>query len=200
MPQRICSFDGQNLECLRRCSEIIRPREQEDRSFIDMNMCKIFETIVALRYALIPYLYSEFMKAALENDMNFIPLAFAYPDDERAVHVEDQILVGESIMIAPIYKQNAIGRFVYLPEKMKLLRFRSADDYDEEILEKGDHFVKADLQEVLVFLRPGHVLPLAEGKLESTDDIDIEKMKYITFEAEQEQYQLYWDDGISVIK
>ena len=103
-------------------------------------------------------------------------------------------------MIAPIYKQNAIGRFVYLPEKMKLLRFRSADDYDEEILEKGDHFVKADLQEVLVFLRPGHVLPLEEGKLESTDDIDIEKMKYITFEAEQEQYQLYWDDGISVIK
>lgn len=49
-------------------------------------------------------------------------------------------------------------------------------------------------------IRPGHVLPLAEGKLESTDDIDIEKMKYITFEAEQEQYQLYWDDGISVIK
>lgn len=159
-----------------------------------------FRNLVALRYALIPYLYSEFMKAALENDMNFIPLAFAYPDDERSVHVEDQILVGESIMIAPIYKQNAIGRFVYLPEKMKLLRFRSADDYDEEILEKGDHFVKADLQEVLVFLRPGHVLPLAEGKLESTDDIDIEKMKYITFEAEQEQYQLYWDDGISVIK
>lgn len=159
-----------------------------------------FRNLVALRYALIPYLYSEFMKAALENDMNFIPLAFAYPDDEIAVHVEDQILVGESIMIAPIYKQNAIGRFVYLPEKMKLLRFRSADDYDEEILEKGDHFVKADLQEVLVFLRPGHVLPLAEGKLESTDDIDIEKMKYITFEAEQEQYQLYWDDGISVIK
>lgn len=159
-----------------------------------------FRNLVALRYALIPYLYSEFMKAALENDMNFIPLAFAYPDDERAVQVEDQILVGESIMIAPIYKQNAIGRFVYLPEKMKLLRFRSADDYDEEILEKGDHFVKADLQEVLVFLRLGHVLPLAEGKLESTDDIDIEKMKYITFEAEQEQYQLYWDDGISVIK
>ena len=55
-------------------------------------------------------------------------------------------------------------------------------------------------QEVLVFLRPGHVLPLAEGKLESTDDIVKAKMKYITFEAEQEQYQLYWDDGISVIK
>ena len=183
MPQRICSFDGQNLECLRRCSEIIRQgtRRQE---FYRYEHVQDFRNLVALRYALIPYLYSEFMKAAFENDMNFIPLAFAYPDDERAVHVEDQILVGESIMIAPIYKQNAIGRFVYLPEKMKLLRFRSVDDYDEEILEKGDHFVKADLQEVLVFLRPGHVLPLAEGKLESTDDIDIEKMKYITFEAE----------------
>ena len=158
-----------------------------------------FRNLVALRYALLPYLYSEFMKAALRNEMNFWPLAFAYPNDERAVHTEDQLLVGESLMIAPIYQQNAMGRFVYLPEKMKLLRFRSAQDYDEEILEKGDHFVKADLCEVLVFLRPGHVLPLAQGEPKSTEEIDIKQLTYLTFEAKPEQYELYWDDGIRVI-
>ena len=55
-------------------------------------------------------------------------------------------------MIAPVYEQNASGRHVYLPAKMKLLRFRAYNDYDEEILKAGDHYVKCALNEVLVFL------------------------------------------------
>ena len=37
--------------------------------------------MIRLRYALLPYLYSEFMKAALENTSYFRPLAFDYPDN-----------------------------------------------------------------------------------------------------------------------
>ena len=37
--------------------------------------------MIRLRYALLPYLYSEFMKAELENTIYFRPLAFDYPDD-----------------------------------------------------------------------------------------------------------------------
>ena len=40
--------------------------------------------MIRLRYALLPYLYSEFMKAALENTSYFRPLAFDYPDDPDA--------------------------------------------------------------------------------------------------------------------
>lgn len=91
MPQRICSFDGQNLECLRPLFRNHSAKGTRRQEFYRYEHVQDFRNLVALRYALIPYLYSEFMKAALENDMNFIPLAFAYPDDERAVHVEDQI-------------------------------------------------------------------------------------------------------------
>ena len=154
--------------------------------------------MVQLHYALIPYLYSEYMKAALRDDMYFIPLAFEYRGDERAMEIEDQILAGESIMIAPVYRQNAKGRYVYLPERMKLLRFRSPEDYDEEILQAGDHYVKADLNEVLIFLRPGHVLPLAKPA-DRAAEIDMSTIRYITFEAEADSYELYDDDGISRI-
>ena len=34
---------------------------------------------------LIPYLYSEYLKAAEHDDMYFRPLGFDYPDDRRAV-------------------------------------------------------------------------------------------------------------------
>ena len=67
-------------------------------------------------------------------------------------------------MLAPIYKQNATGRYVYLPEDMKFMRFRSYDDYDEEFLSKGDHYIKAELNEIPVFVRQGKTLPLVESK------------------------------------
>ena len=68
-----------------------------------------FRHIIELRYGLLPYIYSEYMKAALSDGMYARPLAFAYPEDERAKRVEDQLLIGESIMIAPVYEQNAVG-------------------------------------------------------------------------------------------
>ena len=43
-----------------------------------------FRSVIETRYRLIPYLYSEYMKAALNGDMLFKPLAFVYPEDEIA--------------------------------------------------------------------------------------------------------------------
>ena len=149
-----------------------------------------FRNIINLRYALIPYLYSEFMKAALGNKMLFKPLCFEY-DDERSAQVEDQLLLGESIMLAPVYTQNAEGRYVYLPEDMKLVRFRAFDDYDEEIMSAGDHYVGADLDEILVFVRKGRALPLSTP--------DNAEMTYICYDASAASYDLYTDDGVSRI-
>lgn len=155
-----------------------------------------FKNIVELRYSLVPYIYSEFMKAVLNNGMYMAPLSFEYRDDERCREIEDQLLVGESIMVAPVYEQNKTGRYVYLPEKMKLIRFRSYNDFDEEILEAGDHYVKAELNEVLVFVRPGKVLPLAKPA-KRVDDLSWDDLSYITFDADPESYDMYKDDGIS---
>ncbi len=171
-------------------------REQE---LYNLGDTKDFKGLVELRYSLIPYIYSEFMKAVLNDDMYFRPLAFEYTTDERAREIEDELLVGESLLIAPVTTQNVSGRMVYLPEDMKLIRFRSPEDYDEEIIEKGDHYVKADLNEVLVFLRPGHAFPFAKPA-KRVKDIDYSTIKYFTYKAKETDYELYNDDGVSRIK
>lgn len=186
-------------------------REQEMYQFPS---CDIFKNLVELRYALIPYLYSEFMKAVLEEKMLFKPLGFEYLD-ERSAEVEDQLLLGDSLMLAPVYKQNAGGRMVYLPEDMKMVRFRAWNDYDEEVLTQGDHYVKAGLDEVLVFIRKGKVLLLADIERSRnvnnnsnvsaaysglrSGDVSVTDLKYICYEAAAEDYRLYTDDGISRI-
>lgn len=154
--------------------------------------------MIRLRYALLPYLYSEFMKAALENTSYFRPLAFDYPDDPDAREVEDQLLLGEGLMAAPVYVQNAHGRHVYLPEPMKLLRLRAVDDYDEEILPAGHHYIRCALDEVLLFLRPGHIIPVAQPA-NSTSELDDTSLTLWSFlpDGESAEYRMYRDDGVT---
>lgn len=168
-------------------------RRQEAYRFQDT---EDFKNMIGIRYGLLPYLYSEYMKAALKDEMYFLPLSFVYPQDERVKQVEDQLMVGESIMIAPVYEQNKSGRYVYLPEDMKLYRMRSLTDMDEEILSKGDHYVKADLNEVLIFVRPDHIFPMSYGGT-SVASVDETKLKVFGYVKNQAQYELYNDDGLS---
>lgn len=171
-------------------------RKQEVYQFGDT---KDFRNIIRIRYALIPYLYSEFMKAALADEMYFRPLAFDYPEDASAKRVEDQLMVGESIMIAPVYIQNAYGRYIYLPEEMLMVRMKSPEEKQFEVWEKGDHYIEIALNEVVFFIKKNHMLPLAilDDMVNTTADLDESRYEWIGFAEERAEYTLYQDDGIS---
>ena len=171
-------------------------RNQEYYRFVDE--LPAIRKMIRLRYALLPYLYSEFMKAALENGSYFRPLAFDYPEDPDARDVEDQLLLGEGLMAAPIYTQNAHGRHVYLPESMKLLRLRAVDDYDEEVLPAGHHYIRCGLDEVLLFLRPGHIVPVTKPAA-NTAALDESSLTLWSFlpDGKSAQYRMYTDDGVT---
>lgn len=157
---------------------------------------KGFRHLINLRYRLLPYIYSEYMKAALHGDMMFRPLAFDYPNDKRAARVEDQLLLGDGLMIAPVYEQNAFGRYVYLPEDMKLVRFKEDGSVEEEILAAGDHYIDVALTDVVFFIRPDHLLPLSKGG-QYVDEVDFENLEYISYVKEKATYEYYHDDGFS---
>lgn len=167
-------------------------REQEVYRF---DHVEEFRKIINIRYGLLAYIYSEYMKSALNSEMYFKPLSFVYTDDEFASQVEDQLLVGDSLMIAPVYNQNAKGRYVYLPEEMAMLRFRGVDDYDTEILPAGHHYVEAGLFEMLVFVRPDKILVLTDGG-EYADEVDCDHVKAMAFVKTKAEYVWYEDDGM----
>lgn len=166
-------------------------REQEAYQFEGV---EDFRGIVETRYRLVPYLYSEYMKAALNDDMYFRPLAFVYPKDSFAVNVEDQVMLGDEAMIAPVYVQNAKGRYVYLPERMMLVKFTKDGTYAQEILEKGHHFVEVALDEVPLFIREGRCIPLVKAA-RCVEELDTGCMELAGFPGAK--YMLYEDDGIT---
>jgi alpha-glucosidase len=136
--------------------------------------------MVEIRYGLIPYLYSEFLKAVENDDMMFRPLAFDFKSDEMAAQVEDQLLLGQELMIAPVYRQNALGRYVYLPEEMMLVRMKSIDDFSTEILQKGHHYVNVALDELVFFIRNNKAIPFG-SKVENTEKLDYNDLKSIGY-------------------
>ncbi len=178
---------------LMRNHSALHTREQEIYRFANWEMMR---DTVGVRYALLPYLYSEFMKAALGDGMYFRPLAFDYLGDPRAVHTQDQLMLGEGCMVAPVYEQNAEGRFVYLPEDMLLIRFRSASDCDLEPLPKGDHWIPLALNEFPLFVKKNHAVLLCAGG-ESSELLDDTRFTALGWIEEEGVYELYRDDGVS---
>ncbi|WP_077611041.1 glycoside hydrolase family 31 protein [Clostridium sp. Marseille-P2415] len=166
-------------------------REQELYQFRETEgMRKLIEA----RYQLLPYLYSEFMKAALENELFFRPLSFDYPEDEMALQTEDQLLVGESLMIAPVYIQNAKGRNVYLPEDMKMVTLGEGENLNGTVLEKGWHYIGVPMDSIVFFLRPDHILPLSKGG-RNVEEVDFVNLKLVSYVKTEAFYRYYHDDG-----
>ena len=150
--------------------------------------------MIKIRYALIPYLYSEFLKAALNDEMMFRPLAFDFPEDNTAKQAEDQLFLGNELMIAPIYKQNAQGRYVYLPEEMMMISMKSVSDYTAAVLPAGHHYVEAPLDTLVFFIRKGKAIPFGAAA-DNTSQIDMSALRLLGYDGST--YELYSDNGYS---
>lgn len=149
-----------------------------------------FRTIITLRYRLLPYLYSEFMKAALRQDMLIRPLAFDYPRDEKVRQIEDQLMVGESVMIAPVLEEGVKGRIVYLPEPMTEVRFSSEGFTCMDVC-AGERTVMVPLNQVVFYIRQGKLVPVGKSAA-NTAELDLMDVELLGSGADYEQYV---DDG-----
>ena len=156
----------------------------------------IMRDMIKIRYMLLPYLYSEFVKCALNGDMMFRPLAFDYSEDKMAAEVEDQVMVGDALMIAPIYTQNANGRYVYLPEDMVAIRLSSSTEREYIPMKKGHHYISAELNQMVFFLRKDKILTLGEPAV-NVDHMNFDNIEVLCNVETESQYSFYDDDGFT---
>jgi alpha-glucosidase len=68
-----------------------------------------------LRQRLVPYLYSLFEEASRTGAPILRPLLFAYPEDETTYSADDEFMLGDALLVAPIARPGTEYRHVYLP-------------------------------------------------------------------------------------
>ena len=69
-----------------------------------------------LRENLRPYLWKTAQKCVAESRPMLRPLAYEWPQDDIAINCDDEYLLGNDILVAPLLEENAESRLVYLPE------------------------------------------------------------------------------------
>lgn len=71
--------------------------------------------VMRTRYERLPYLYSMFREASLTGVPILRPMILEFQDDEDVASVDDQAMLGPSLLIAPILREGTTDRSVYLP-------------------------------------------------------------------------------------
>lgn len=174
---------------LMRNHSAIGTREQEPYQF---ERPEEIAWLIRLRYRLIPYLYSEYLKAVENDTLLFKALAFEFKEDVIARSIEDQLLLGDQIMIAPVTRQNEPGRPVYLPEPMTRI-VCSEDGIEQTAMNAGWHYIFYPLDSLVFFVRCSQAVPLGAAVLH-IDDVNLETIEWL---GDGMEYELYEDDGIS---
>ena len=152
--------------------------------------------IIELRMRLVPYLHAAFVRYHREGLPPFRALVMDYPDDPATRKLDEEYLMGDSLLVAPVAVTNAAAatkspaqRPVYLP----------AGEWQD--FWTGQHFpghqqitVTVPLDRVPVFVKSGTILPLAQPTL-STGDPDSWKLTALVFGDGSRPATLFEDDG-----
>lgn len=144
-----------------------------------------------LHYQLIPYTYT-LAREARDTGMPLMRAMWLhYPDDKVARNMGSQFLWGRDLLIAPVFKQGATLRDVYLPK---------GDWYDwwTNKKESGGQTItrKVDLATMPVYVRAGAVIPFDPIR-QYTSQVVGEPMTIKVYRGANGEFTLYEDDGIS---
>ncbi len=162
-------------------------RGQEPWAF-DEETLNVYRDMLSIRYELIPYLYDLSVKAHLKGEPIIRPLFVNFPFDEKVKEINDQVMIGESLMICPIVHQGKKDRVVYLPEG-------NWYDYFTHQKYEGNKkmLVEIPLDKTCIFVKEGAILPKYRNLL----SINKNEIDEIIFDASYGEgtYINYEDDG-----
>jgi alpha-glucosidase len=158
---------------------------------------KYYEDIIRkylkLRYTLLPFLYTTLEEAHRTGIPLFRPLLLNYQDDPSTYNLDDEFMIGDDLLVAPILKPDVTRRLVYLPAG-------SWYDYWTNKTYSGGTMisVEAPLDMVPMFVRAGAVIPTGP----SMNYVGEKPVDPITFniypdDSGKASGSLYEDDGLS---
>jgi len=118
------------------------------------DVCRRYHRV---RMSLLPYLYSAFARYREEGIPPVRALVFDYEEDIKARNVDDEYLLGDSLLAAPMTLEDGTTRRVYLPEG------KWHDFWEDTVYEGGQECqIRADYDKIPVFVKDGCILPLAD--------------------------------------
>lgn len=129
----------------------------------------VAKKLIDLRMSLLPYLYNAYAKYHFEGTPVFRALIMDYPDDEKVYKLDDEYMMGESILCAPFFDSSST-RKIYLP-KGEWFDFNTNKKYTGD----STYTITMSLNEIPMFVKNNSIIPLAApvDYVDSTTTFDI---------------------------
>jgi len=145
---------------------------------------------IDLRYRLIPYFYTFAAQSAATGVPMMRPLFLEFPQDPNTFNLEDEWLVGDRLLAAPILTQGG-ARDVYLPAGTWY-------DFNTNKSVSGGKtlHIQADLDFIPSYIRAGTILPLGPV-LQSTGLGAEDPLEVRVYPGANADFTLYEDDGVT---
>ncbi|MBS3681666.1 DUF4968 domain-containing protein [Ornithinibacillus massiliensis] len=151
----------------------------------------IMKKYIQMRYQWMPQLYSLFYQASKEGLPVMRPLLMEYPEDEKTYNLNDQFMIGDNVIMAPILNPSVTDRVVYLP-KGEWIEYTTKESYEGERV----HLIHAELEDLPVFVRKGTALMQGEWSFNHDKQTKTLTMKVAPSDLEEKySFTFYDDDG-----
>lgn len=111
---------------------------------------------LALRYSLIPYLYTTFYHGHMKGDTILRPLIYEFPQQEALREEQSAFMFGPSLLVRPVMEKGATSVTVPLPEGTVWYAYASG----EAVHGGSGHLVPVQLDTIPLFVRGGHIVPV----------------------------------------
>jgi len=122
--------------------------------WFDQDTINSFRRYARLHISLFPYFYTFSHEGAKTGVPIIRHLMLAWPDDPNTYKTEYEYLLGDRILVAPVVKQGANTRSLYLPKGSWV------DYWNGQILQGGHEVaVPAPLHEIPLLVKAGAVVP-----------------------------------------
>jgi alpha-D-xyloside xylohydrolase len=152
---------------------------------LEQKVKKLIET----RMSLIPYLYAAFADYHYKGMPPFRAVVLDYPEDAAVWKIDDQYMMGESIMCAP-FIDGVSTRDVYFP-KGTWFDFNSNKKY-----EGGKKYsITMSMDEIPMFVKEGAILPLAKSVEYITDQTIFDVNCKVYGNADNKTVHLFEDNS-----
>ena len=149
------------------------------------NICREY---IELRYRLLPYIYTLFWEATNTGAPILRPLLYQFPNDPQTYTLSDQVMLGSSLLAAPVYRPGVEQRAVYLPEG------RWYDWWSGEAIDGPTHILAdAPVERMPLYVRAGSIIPMAPV-MQYVDERPLEQLTLRVWMGTGE-FTLYEDDG-----
>lgn len=180
-------IEGALFSPLYRNHAALGTRSQEPWVFGEPTL-SIYRKYLKLRYRFIPYLYDEFYRETQTGLPVMRPLVLNYENDPHVYNLNDEYMVGEDILTAPVVQQGQTKRAVYLP-KGEWIDFWNGVEYSG----KTTILVDAPIGKLPLFIKKNTILPWGKEVSHISGEPD-ESMTFRLF-GKKGKYVHYQDNG-----